>query len=432
MMRAAQVALAMTTLLVAGMAAPAISLAAQPGGPPDLVVVMVDDLGAIDQRVLERLPNIRELFIDGGRRFDAAYSETPLCCPARAAFLTGQHTWRHGVVINDARLLDPSQTLFTALDSAGYNTAVVGKYLNRARLMPDWTPPGYDHVAMMLRQPTMTTSSWAVNGTTVEAGVQDRFALDESVRWLETAAAGESPLALWASFFAPHAAPKQAATPWVTLVEPQYEADPRCAGIVPWQPPSYNYAAAPDGFPLTDVCESLLTVDEFVGEARRVLGERDAVWVLMSDNGMAYGANGFPTKSNPFSVRFPMYFSGRGVSTGVVGALVSNIDVGPTLAELAGTAMPWADGISFAGLLSGGDTARTWIYEDFPVAVNTNGPWSDEWWGVRTKRWHMYKRPDKLPRLFDLAADPWELQDVRADYPSVVRRLRGLAATVRE
>jgi N-acetylglucosamine-6-sulfatase len=82
---------------------------------PDLIVVMVDDLAAIDNRIFERLPNIKSLFLDAGLSFDQFYGEEPLCCPARATFLTGQHVRHHHVVTNDARLLDPSRTVATAL-----------------------------------------------------------------------------------------------------------------------------------------------------------------------------------------------------------------------------------------------------------------------------------------------------------------------------
>ncbi len=116
----------------------------------DIVVFMVDDLGAIDKRILDRLPNIRDLFLNSGLRFDAAYSETPLCCPGRASFLTGEHTRTHGVVINRARLLDPTQTVATALHDAGYYTIMAGKYLNYPDQMPDKTPDGWDSIARQM------------------------------------------------------------------------------------------------------------------------------------------------------------------------------------------------------------------------------------------------------------------------------------------
>lgn len=122
---------------------------------------MVDDLGYMpDDRVLERLPNIKDLFLDGGLRFTAYYSETPVCCPGRAGFLTGQHTRHHGVVRNDARLFDPSNTVATMLDDAGYRTSMMAaKYLNMADRLTDHTPPGWDHVVMR-KTATRTTSTW--------------------------------------------------------------------------------------------------------------------------------------------------------------------------------------------------------------------------------------------------------------------------------
>ena len=60
---------------------------------------MVDDLGYLqDDRVLERLPNIRELWLEGGLRFERMYDQTPLCSPSRVSMLTGKNTLDHGVV----------------------------------------------------------------------------------------------------------------------------------------------------------------------------------------------------------------------------------------------------------------------------------------------------------------------------------------------
>ena len=63
-------------------------------------------------------------------RFRQMYNETPLCCPARATFLTGRHTFHHGVTRNDGDLLDASTTVAVALHAAGYHTIQAGKYLN--------------------------------------------------------------------------------------------------------------------------------------------------------------------------------------------------------------------------------------------------------------------------------------------------------------
>ena len=233
---------------------------------PDIVVVMVDDLGAIDERVLKRLPEFARCVLEGGLRFDSAYSETPLCCPGRASFLTGQHTRNHGVVVNDARSLDPSYTVATALNDAGYCTIMAGKYLNGADGRADDTSPGWDRVAMLGRWDGNVWSDWWIDGVPQSAGHNDRFVADKA-RELLSGAPADQPLFAWITPRAPHEA-EATGNEWLPDVEPRYSSDDRCDGIEPWSPPSYDFARRPDGFPLDDICRSLLTVDDMVGELR--------------------------------------------------------------------------------------------------------------------------------------------------------------------
>jgi arylsulfatase A-like enzyme len=387
---------------------------------------MVDDLGAMDDRVLERLPNIRALFLRDGLKFTSAYSETPLCCPGRASFLTGQHTARHGVVVNDARLLDPSNTIATALHDAGYYTLMVGKYLNGVAQLHDHTPPGWDHVVMLNDWSANNSSNWWIDDVPTTAGYYDRF-IDEHAPALLADAPADKPVFMWVTPHAPH---KSAASshPWQPDIEPQYVNDARCAGIEPWKPPSYDLPSQPNGYPLDNICRSLLTVDDIVGHLRAAATEqgRNPVWVLMSDNGMAWGSHGYALKNVPWADRLPLYVSGPGVAEGKTKALVSNIDIGPTLADLAGTKMPKADGKSFAAALDGDGGGRKALLEDHPVGGPTGegdvatGPW----WGVRTPRWHLIVWNGI--QLYDTDEDPWEMHDVAADHPDVVSQLEGI------
>jgi arylsulfatase A-like enzyme len=406
--------LGIALLLIASLMSPA-PVSAQ--GQPDIVVLMVDDLGAIDERILERLPNIKSLFLDAGLRFDQAYGQTPWCCPGRASFLTGQDTRHHHVTRLDARLLDPSQTIATALNDAGYQTMLIGKYLNLAELLEDRIPDGWD-VADLMLQNDGSTSTWWLNGTDATLGYMDRqvgtLALTELA-----AAPADAPLFMWLTPRAPHRWAGENGTLWIDdkwqpWVEPQYATDPRCEAITPWKPPSYVYSAAPEGWPLDEICRSLLTVDDWLGQLRdafSLLG-RDPLWVLTSDNGMAWGAHGFPQKNVPWAHRLPLYFAGPGVTPGATFALVSNIDFGPTLAELAGTSMPWADGVSFAGVLSGGASGRAWMLEDHPEACCTEGRRYGPYYGIRTPTWHLIKKRNKRAVLYNVAKDPWELRPV--------------------
>lgn len=397
---------------------------------PDIVVVMVDDMGAIDERVWSRLPNIRSLFLDSGLRFDAAYSETPLCCPGRASLLTGQHTRRHGVWSNtDPTNLNESETVAPLFDAAGYWTVYSGKYLNKAEQLPDKTPLGWDRfgMVMMTKISGNAYSEWYVQDSFVIAGNADRYATDNAVEWLR-AAPSTSPVMLWYAPYAPHRNMKRT-EPWWAHVERRYRDDVRCARIPRWKPADYAYADAPSGWPLARICRSLLTVDDGVRQLRAELQAqgRDAIWLLVSDNGMSWGRKGYPLKNVPWADRVPLYVAGPGIRSGSSEALVSNIDVSPTLADLAGLAMPNADGRSFAEVLAGSDTHRESQYQDHPLGGNTRiaaGDKTGPWWSVRTDRWRLVEWG--TTQLYDLSADPWEMQNVASEHPEKVQELEDM------
>ncbi|MCO5324034.1 MAG: sulfatase [Nocardioidaceae bacterium] len=122
-------------------------------GRPNIVVVMMDDMRADE---LQYAPNVNSLITARGLTFANSFSPYPLCCPARASFLTGQYAHNHGVLATEAPWgfgsFDDSATLAGNLQAAGYNTAMVGKYLNGYGWMPSkvtggpsrrYKPPGW-------------------------------------------------------------------------------------------------------------------------------------------------------------------------------------------------------------------------------------------------------------------------------------------------
>ena len=98
---------------------------------PNIVVVMADDMRVGDMRFA---PNLRRLVARRGLTFRNSFSPYPLCCPARASFLTGTYAHNHRVWWHDPpfgyRVFDDSRTLATALSAVGYRTGLVGKYVN--------------------------------------------------------------------------------------------------------------------------------------------------------------------------------------------------------------------------------------------------------------------------------------------------------------
>src|SRR3989344_1625599 len=97
---------------------------------PNIVVILTDDQAALDGRLLNYMPSIKNIFINRGTTFNDFHSSTPLCCPARANLLTGQHSHNHKQTSNSGMKLNATITLATQLQNSGYYTFLVGKYLN--------------------------------------------------------------------------------------------------------------------------------------------------------------------------------------------------------------------------------------------------------------------------------------------------------------
>jgi N-acetylglucosamine-6-sulfatase len=144
---------ALTALVLAAAAASAAPAEARPvaagtDGRPNILVVMTDDMAASD---VAKMPNVQRLLLDRGTAFTGAIDSFPLCCPARATFLTGQYAHNHGVGGNFAPygwygMRDRGNILPAWLQRAGYRTAMVGKWLNGygARDAHGEVPKGFD------------------------------------------------------------------------------------------------------------------------------------------------------------------------------------------------------------------------------------------------------------------------------------------------
>ena len=98
---------------------------------PNIIVVMADDMRTDDLRFM---PSVRRLLVGRGLNFRNSFSPYPLCCPARASFLTGRYAHNHHVYSHAKpygfQSFDDHATIATALQQSGYQTGFVGKYLN--------------------------------------------------------------------------------------------------------------------------------------------------------------------------------------------------------------------------------------------------------------------------------------------------------------
>ena len=174
---------------------------------PNVIVVMTDDQ-AMNSYTRRAMPNTFEL-LDQGTRFTDFDAMPPLCCPARATFLTGQYPHNNGVVQNDySQLRDPESTLASWLGESGYNVGLSGKFLNLyfaekpAPGFDDWwelrSNPGYYGYQVLdgdrIERPGIDPEDYSTLGVTRNA-----------VDFIDAAAGEDDPFFLWASYFAPHA-----------------------------------------------------------------------------------------------------------------------------------------------------------------------------------------------------------------------------------
>src|SRR5688572_6143129 len=96
------------------------------------------------------MPRTKELILDRGVTFNQGFAVDPPCCRSRASLLKGAYPHRTGVYQNTgpygaAAMFDDTSTLATWLDGAGYETALVGKYLNGYDPTKiSYVPPGWD------------------------------------------------------------------------------------------------------------------------------------------------------------------------------------------------------------------------------------------------------------------------------------------------
>lgn len=450
---------------VASLAALAVPLAVadtRPSTPhaerPNIVVILTDD------QTLDSLPHDppvmpylqRQVEASGGwTRFTNAFVNTPLCCPSRASMLTGLYSHHTGVEGNDEGAdLDESSTIATRLHEAGYRTGYVGKYLNNYPFdRGPYVPPGWDRFFAKENQSDATVYA---DYTVVDDGVVRTFgsgsrdyATDllarEAVEFIRSTPPGQ-PFLLFFAPSAPHA-------PWV----PAERDVGAYAGLSIHDPPSVGEADVSDKPawvralpPITEDrraefrsnrrrgYETLRAVDaalRSIDHALRIRGAYgDTAVFYLTDNGYALGEHRWETKSCPYEacVHIPFLVRVPGSPGGTDDRLVSNVDLAPTIAELAGVRPASAqDGESLAPALRGTAPAtRTGVLLEFAGGGGVP-PWS----AIRTRSFLWVELATGERELYDLAgvlgrADPYQLEN-RADAPAYADIRRRLASRLR-
>ena len=356
------------------------------GSRPNIVLIMTDDMAVSD---LRWMPQTRRLLGRHGTTFTDAIAPNPLCCPARAALITGLESHNSGVWSNTGlsggyQALNPQSRLQHWLRRAGYRTAFLGKHLN------GYTPAR-----------TGAEGGWTVHDPLVR-GIYSyrRFASwhDGDMRWVRHG---------YVTQYLTHTTrdvlrrfEHRDATPffvWVSHVAPHNSLRRGCQGERCWAPPrpalrdwgdlrdvpapdltsaSFNQDGGADkpfflrGLDVWDEAdiqrlfqrriESLQAVDRSVAataEQLRRLGELGrTLFVFTSDNGFLLGEHRYVGKRLPYeqSVRVPLLVRGPGVLQGArVDHLVTTPDLTRTFVHAAGAEPAYPlDGVVLRAVLT--------------------------------------------------------------------------------
>jgi arylsulfatase A-like enzyme len=441
-----------------GLFVAALAVPAEAASRPNLIFIMADDLDR-NLGTLDYMPNLHRVLVQQGLTISDFFVTDSLCCPSRATILRGQYTHSHQVLTNQApnggferffQMGHEPSTLATWLQAAGYRTVLLGKYFNEypSGASPTHRPPGWSDWASPVDGEPYKGFDYRMNENGRIVSYRDR-AGDYLTDVLAGKAAdilrhpGDAPFFLYITPYAPH----HPATP-----APRHQ-NLFGAAQVP-RTPSFNEADVNDkpaprsmlsGSEIEDAdalyrsrLRSMQAVDEMIGNLVRILEETgrlgNSYVIFTSDNGFHIGQHRLRAqKATPYEedLRVPFVVRGPGVPAGVElgGYLAGNVDLAPTLAELAEAEIPhFVEGRSLVPLLRGErPPPSAWRqaflleqYSDEGLVAPQNRSDAPLFVGVRTLRYKYIEYWTGVREIYDLAADPYELENFEGRAPTAL------------
>jgi arylsulfatase A-like enzyme len=463
---------------------------------PNIIYILADDLGygelgCYGQTKIET-PNIDRLAASG-MIFTDHYTGSPVSAPARAILLTGLHSGKvqvrgndewgeRGDVWNYTRVLADSTlegqrplkagtvTIGSLLQSAGYKTAVAGKWglgaphsegvpnrlgfdyffgYNCQRQAHTYYPA---HLWENERRVYLDNDIVAPH-TILDQGADPfdpasyaKFELNDYAPSLIFEALTRfveenknNPFFLYWASVIPHV-PLQAPAEWVDYYVKKFGDE---------EPYTGDRSYFPQRYPRAAYAAMVGYLDYNVGRLIAQLEELDlldnTLIIFTSDNGPTYnGGSDSPwfNSGGPFrsefgfgkaflhegGIRVPMIASWPGIIEpgSVTGHVSAFYDVLPTLAEIAGTGVPEpVSGISFLPVLKGEQQQQhDYLYWEFPAS---GGQMAVRTGNFKALRRDMHKGNMEW-ELYDLAADPAETKDISSSHPEVIGRVEEIVA----
>lgn len=417
--------------------------------------------------VVNTTPRIDEIARDGWL-LKNCFATNALCSPSRASILTGTYSHVNGVTTLETPIDASQPTWISELRAAGYRTAVVGKW--HLGDGDGHNPEGFDYWDVLIEQGEYHNPTFlSVEGLRVEKGYATDIITDLALQWVD-GLEGDDPWCVLVWHKAPHRpwepdeahqglyadpvpVPETFTDDYSTRTSSARRAAMRIAehltseDLKETPPEDLDYRGLAlwkyQRF-MQDYLECVASVDDNVGRVTdwlRARGElEDTLLMYSSDQGFFLGDHGWFDKRFMYeeSLRMPLLLSypRRLPAGGVYEGITTNVDLAPTILEVAGVPAPaWMQGRSFWGDLVGEAAAghgleppaegmyyRYWENDD----VHHHAP---AHYGYRTSRYkiiYFYNDGLGLPgtgpstypgewELYDLERDPEELANVYAD-----------------
>ena len=435
---------------------------------PNFLFVLVDDqpydaIQSSGRYPFLKTPNMQRLENEGAK-FHNYFVTQSICSPSRASFLTGTYPHIHGANQNNKHV-DPDWKRFQPytqhLQSSGYQTAHIGKIHMAHFKGKKHIRPGFDYWYSFIGQGKYFDPMVNDNGIEKkEKGYMTDILTEKAVDWLKNERNPNKPfsLNLWhkavhephkpaprhKGMYANHALPTP---PYNTHLE-NFKDKPEWQKIKAWDYKWKEYVHSdtiqPKPWPIKgdkfkDLLETLGAVDESLGRVLQTLediGELDnTVVIYSSDNGYFMGEHGYWDKRIAYesSMRIPMLirYPKKIKAKTVIYQNSLNIDLAPTILELAGVKVPkYMQGKSMVNLLDDNPENDNWrkafmfeyyVDDAYPYA----GP---NMLCLRTDRYKLvdaYLEND-IDELYDLEKDPGEMKNLihDPDYDPIENKLR--------
>lgn len=397
---------------------------------PNFLVIFTDDqcyrsIGYNNEQV--NTPHLDRLAGEG-MIIENCYVASPICAASRASMMTGLYPQQHGVIALNNEPFDvfrkgkdrASQTLAYRLSEAGYHTALYGK----------------SHLG------DPKTYGFAEGRESRDPRDLDAFA--DAAKFLERASKMEKPFLLWLAPRQPHV-PLIPEQKWLDLydeqaikLDPNFRESPLKESINNQGKAgehfyrdskyTYNWRNLPAGPPRNEevmkqfikayyatISHLDFQVGGLVGKLDDLgLGE-DTLIIYLSDNGYHLGNHGLGNKitMHEESVRVPMWMRWKGtIKPGQTSkALVSSLDVFPTLIELAQAEMPGhVRNKSLKSLIENPEAEHAPVV--FSECTGVGGKKGEGHRMARHKDWKLVLTDQDQLKFFDLREDAHELRGI--------------------